>query len=160
MITQESTRRTWIDLLIYTIYLAALAWVFIYANDSRADQAEIKRTIVQVAKQEGIEPELALAIAQVESQFNAEMVGGLGEIGVFQLRPEFHRVSRDSRTNIVTGIRYLRTLKRQCKSYGDAYFVCFNYGQAKRLKYPRLFPYYKKVMLAKQHTDLTLAKRD
>jgi soluble lytic murein transglycosylase-like protein len=156
--------RNWSDYLIYFFYLSAIVVVMLYINDSKADQTEqIKRTIVKVALAEGVDPNLALAIAEVESRFNPQTVGTLGELGIYQLRPEFHSVSlKDTHGNIVTGIRYLAKLKRVCNFYGDAFFVCFNYGPTKRLKYPTLFPYYKKVMVAKDHIEKTnlIATRD
>jgi soluble lytic murein transglycosylase-like protein len=155
--------KTWSEILVYGIYLTLILLALIYVNDSKADETQtIQDTIVKVAMEEGIDPALALAIAETESNFNPKMIGSLGEIGVYQLRPEFHRVSRSNvSANIKTGIKYLVRLKRECNSYGDAFFVCFNYGQAKKLKYPKLFPYYKKVMIAKQRRESNLiAEKD
>jgi soluble lytic murein transglycosylase-like protein len=88
-----------------------------------------------------------LAIATVESRLNPNAIGAIGEIGLFQLRPEFHSVKRgeiDHNINVAT--RYLAKLQKQCAHYGDAFFVCFNYGPGRRLKRPKQFPYYIKVM--------------
>jgi hypothetical protein len=115
----------------------------LHAQTTRED---IEKKIERAALTHGIDPALALAIATVESNLNPEAVGSLGEIGIFQLRPEFHSVVPGQVDhNIEVAVRYLADLKRRCAHYGEAFFVCFNYGTARRLKYPELFPYYRKV---------------
>jgi soluble lytic murein transglycosylase-like protein len=131
--------------LVYA--LLVLAWLLMLVDQARAqDLSPVEREIVQSARKNGIDPTLALAIAEVESAMNPDAVGSLGEIGLFQLRPEFHPVVKGAtRYNIDVATKYLAQLQRRCGHYGDAFFVCFNYGSARRLKYPRLFPYYLKV---------------
>ncbi len=112
-------------------------------------RTEIEKIIVNSARAHKINPDLALAIAEVESRFNPQAVGLVGEVGIFQLRPEYHHVSRGNvNRNVDVAMKYLAQLKHECRQYGDAYFVCFNYGPKRKLKHPRLFPYYKKVQTA------------
>lgn len=134
------------------LYLSIIAGVLyilssILTEANAQTRIEIERHIRAKAHAHGVQPELALAIVQVESSFNPNAVGGLGEIGLFQLRPEFHDVREgDVNHNITVAIKYLAELKQKCSHYGDAYFVCFNYGPNRaKLKHPRLFPYYQKV---------------
>ena len=103
------------------------------------------RTIASVA---GLDPDLALAIATVESGLNPNVVGGLGEIGLFQLRPQYHKVFKGHpEHNMLIGIAYLAELqKKYSRKYGDAWFVLYNYGPYNPPKYPRQTAYYKKVM--------------
>jgi soluble lytic murein transglycosylase-like protein len=131
------------------LFLAFVIGMLVTTEVNAQTKPEIERIIVQAANAHGVSPQLALAIADVESQMNPNMVGSLGEIGLFQLRPEYHRVVRgDVQANVNTAMRYLAQLQRDCGQYGDAFFVCYNYGPSRPLKYPRLFPYYKKVKQA------------
>src|SRR3954451_1474317 len=74
------------------------------------------RLVRQEAQQRGVPPEVADAVAQVESAYNPNAVGTVGEIGLMQVRPstaamlghsgtiaDLHEPS----TNIRYGVRYL-----------------------------------------------------
>lgn len=50
---------------------------------------EITSLIIAISINMGFDPILALAVAKVESNYNPAQVGKIGEIGLFQLRPEF-----------------------------------------------------------------------
>ncbi len=104
--------------------------------------------IRELAADHGIDPELALSIAEVESGFNSNAVGALGELGIFQLRPEFHgeQLSRDDR-NAHVGVRYLASVRGTCLSrYGEAWFICFNRGPYRKPPSdPKATSYYKRV---------------
>src|SRR5690606_31993954 len=103
--------------------------------------------IKKTALKYNVDPELALAIAEKESSFNPNAIGSKGEIGLFQLRPEYHDVRPgEVEHNIDVAIRYLAQLQRKCAHYLDAFFICYNLGpNYKRLKHPTKFPYYKQV---------------
>ena len=75
-----------------------------------------KRLVRQEAQQRGVPPEVADAVAQVESAYNPHAVGTVGEVGLMQVRPttaamlghsgtiaDLHEPS----TNIRNGVRYL-----------------------------------------------------
>lgn len=144
--------REWLELLWILIAIFFIS-CFLLATDANAqDRATIKQAIVAIALEEGVDPTLALAIAKVESGFNPKAVGAIGELGLFQLRPEFHAVEPGRiNHNARIAMRYLRHVKALCKpDYGDAWFVCFNTGPNKRVKVPYEFPYYKKVQNAKR----------
>lgn len=112
--------------------------------------SNLESYIRQVATKEGVSPDLAVAIAKVESSFDTTKVGELGEIGLYQLRPEFHKFNeRDIAEQIRVAIKYLAYVKTRCyKKYQDAWFICFNTGPYRkhRIKRPKEFDYYKKVM--------------
>jgi soluble lytic murein transglycosylase-like protein len=142
--------RTIKEYLLPMLYAVAITWAFVFACRADAKTVSrdtIKKTIVETSVRYGVDPQLALAIAERESNLNPDAVGSIGELGVFQLRPEYHKVRRgDYAHNIDVAIRYLAKLKQSCSHYGEAYFVCYNVGpNYKRLKYPHLFPYYKHV---------------
>jgi hypothetical protein len=116
------------------------------------EKHDLERKIKAAATRHGVDPDLALAIARVESGLNYKAVGRLGEVGLFQLRPEYHTAELgDIEQNIDTAVRYLATVRERCKAdYGNAWFVCFNHGPNKRLKDPHNFSYYLKVERERQ----------
>ena len=114
-------------------------------------------TVVQAIKlaafNEGLDANLMLAIAKVESNLDPEARGALDDTGLFQLRKRFHGegASTDAYTNSVTAARYLKWLKKRpkCAEYGAAWYVCFNTGpNSIPLDNPTTFSYYKKVQQA------------
>lgn len=92
---------------------------FRYARRSGASP-DIARTIEEVARAEGIDPELAFRIVRVESRFDPRARGPGGSLGLMQLMPStarsLDRSMRTSeqilepRTNLRLGLRYLRSL--------------------------------------------------
>lgn len=101
----------------------------------------------------GLEPRLAEAIARVESNLNPAAIGQIGEIGLFQIRPEYAGVSKKSllnpNVNTLIAMRKLVNKRKECSHKLDnTWIICYNVGVegAKRIKHPKLFPYYKKVM--------------
>ncbi len=128
--------------------MSTILSLFLSLSPAQAqDRSEILASIQTAAVEHGIDPNLAVAIATVESNLNPNTVGLLNEQGLFQLRPEYHPVAKgDIRGNIQAAMLYLTRLKKSCASYGDAFFVCFNLGEYKKIRYPTKFPYYSKVM--------------
>ncbi len=122
--------------------------------------------LLQLAPAYGIDPHLAAAVAKTESRFNPKAVGGLGEVGLFQIRPEFSRFPKhklfDVQTNIIAGLELLREAKLKCAhKLNKTFLVCYNAGLSggKKIKRPELFPYYKKVYkhyLAYKDTNVTI----
>lgn len=101
----------------------------------------------------GMDPQVAVSVAAVESKFDPTVISMTGDLGVFQLNPRsFPEYSKeqllDPKLNIKLGIRYLVEVRKYCKHReGINWLVCYNYGykNAERVKYPHLFPYVKKV---------------
>jgi len=136
-----------LDLVLIAIVVLIL--VLLTGHQVEARTTEVERIIRDKSTQYKMNPDLMVAIARTESGLNPKAVGGLGEIGVFQLRPEFHDVRRgDVEHNIETAIKYLAEIRRKWQPvYGDAWFIKFNLGPNYReLNHPKLFPYYRKVM--------------
>lgn len=80
---------------------------------------DLARTIEEMARTEGVDPELAFRIIRVESRFNPRAIGPGGASGLMQLMPSTARSLQrgvtnaqllDARTNLRIGLRYLRTL--------------------------------------------------
>lgn len=132
------------------IFVAAILFVLLYELDAAAsERQDIIKMIRTSAVEHGIEPDLAVAIAVVESGLNPNAVGDAGEIGLFQLRPEYHRVKPgDVKNNIDVAMKYLGYLKSVCgPKYRDAWIICYNLGPnyPRDIQHPNRFPYYIKV---------------
>ena len=99
------------------LFLFCLAAEPSYARSSLSS-FEIRRIIVEEAVRWNVKPELALAVAKVESNFSASAVSSAGAIGVMQIMPatamgEFgveQKALYNPRVNIELGVRYLRHL--------------------------------------------------
>jgi len=109
-----------------------------------------------------IDPNIAISVAAVESQFNPNAIGITKDLGVFQLNPKsFPNYTKaqllDAKTNIELGVKYLAKVKKECNHQeGITWVICYNYGgkNAKKVKHPKLFPYVKKVQLAINERNL------
>lgn len=122
--------------------------ILLFCNTSFGD--ELPKFIKQKAESHNLDARLVYAIAMVESNLNPDAVGKYGEVGLFQLRPEFHSVKPgDYKHNTEVAVKYLVYIKRRCYSkYGKAWFICYNIGPNRNytIRYPQSFDYYRKVM--------------
>ena len=86
-----------------------------------------------------------LAIAEIESGFNPGAVGGVGEIGLFQIRPEYWgNPGRNIQGQIRQGLKVLGIIKARCfKDLTQDWISCHNVGvsRGKRLKGSKKGPY-------------------
>lgn len=102
----------------------------------------------------GVDPNLALAVAKVESNFQVDAVGQAGEIGLFQILPSVYPQVKENflfntKHNIELGIKHLAWSKKHCKyKKQHMYVLCWNRGVtgASRMQKPTADAYYKKVM--------------
>ncbi|CAN5198510.1 hypothetical protein BH10PSE11_BH10PSE11_38580 [soil metagenome] len=83
---------------------------------SQGVRAAIRRLIDREAEQAGLPPDIAAAVVEVESGYDATVVGRVGEIGLMQVRPPtaamlgFRGTSAElaqPEVNIHYGVRYL-----------------------------------------------------
>ena len=81
--------------------------------------SKLAATIFDVALEEGLDPELAFRLVELESHFNPRAVSKVGAIGLAQLMPSTaQQIQRgvtkeklyDPRTNVRIGFRHLRAL--------------------------------------------------
>lgn len=133
------------------LLVAVIVMMLLAALTAVGAESRYKDTIVKTALAHEVDPTLALAIAEVESRFKPDAVGTRGEIGLYQLRPEFHgKDVKQPKKNIEKAMVYLARIKKNCyPRYGEAYFICFNYGPNRRLKVdPSATRYYQRVIKA------------
>ena len=97
---------------------------------------------------------VALAVAKVESNLNPDAIGSLGEIGLYQIRPEYNPSYTkenlfDVHSNIILGIKKLREERKLCplKTSDLDYLICYNRGRsgASKVKNPSQDKYLNKV---------------
>ncbi|MDN4501389.1 lytic transglycosylase domain-containing protein [Alteromonadaceae bacterium BrNp21-10] len=104
--------------------------------------SQIKQQLISESIEQGLDPALALAIAKVESDFNADVVSHAGAIGVMQIMPataeQVFGVSRyrltHPQTNIRLGVQYIKQLLANYDNRLDIALSHYNGGSAVRSK--------------------------
>lgn len=103
----------------------------------------IAQTIIDVSFQHDLDPVFVMAVIQSESSFNPTMIGGVGEIGLMQIRPttaewicqklgikyKGEKSLRDPKVNIQIGTAYFGYLRSKFKSHAQLYIAAYNMGQ-------------------------------
>lgn len=109
--------------------------------------------ICSIAISKGVDPYKAAAVAHVESSLNPKAVGSKGEIGLFQLRPEYFgedkKELKDPVVNTYRAMKHISSMRDRCphtKSLDGGWVICHNLGVrgAYRIKRPQDQTYYKK----------------
>ena len=103
------------------LMLAAVASIGHASLSETSSRQAIEQLVVERAVTLGFPPDLALAVARVESNFDPDAVSDAGAIGVMQIMPrtgllEFgldRRSLFDARQNIDAGISFLQALQEQ-----------------------------------------------
>lgn len=104
---------------------------------------EVAQAIIDESLRYEFDPILLLSVIQGESSFNPDMLGGVGEIGLMQIRPETGKwISQKSNmkwkgkkslfdpvTNIRIGAAYLNFLRDRFDSHARLYLAAYNMGQ-------------------------------
>lgn len=126
--------------ILFAGLLTAFACSMLLAAAAEAARrVEIKRIVINEAAQSNVPVPLALAVAKVESDFNARALSSAGARGVMQIMPatgqqEFGLTADqlwNPRTNIRTGIRFLEQLHRQYGQRWDLALSHYNGGTLK-----------------------------
>jgi|SRR5665213_1072771 len=99
--------------------------------------ADIAGSIYDIARAEGIEPDLGFRLVRVESEFNEHATSPAGALGLAQVMPatarDFipgitHDQLYDRTTNLQIGFRYLRGLIDQYKGNVNLALTVYNRG--------------------------------
>lgn len=101
----------------------------------------------------GVNPQLTESIIQIESRGNTFALGTQGDSGLMQIRHQFVPETQlqlfNPCTNIRRGVKLLKEAKEKCiHKLNYTWVVCYNLGirGGKKIKHPKKFPYYLKVM--------------
>lgn len=93
--------------------------------------ASVQNQIESIASAAGVDPGIAVAVAQQESGGNQSARGAAGEIGIFQLMPATAASlgvnPTDQTSNIQGGVNYLSQLYSEFGNWGDA-LAAYNWG--------------------------------
>ena len=96
------------------------------------DQLKVAVAVIKEAKLQGINPNLALAVAFNESRFDPKAISPAGAIGVMQLMPDTAKDlnvdPRDLEQNISGGIQYLKNLGAQFDNDPAKTLAAYNAG--------------------------------
>jgi soluble lytic murein transglycosylase len=101
--------------------------------------------IIKESAKHDFDPVLVLAIIKTESSFNPLAIGGVGEIGLMQIRPETAEwiakkkdlvwygpnTLRNPVDNVRIGINYLSYLRGKFDRYANKYISAYNMGATK-----------------------------
>ncbi len=101
--------------------------------------AALSGTIIDVARAEGIDPELAFRLVKLESDFNSRATSPVGAVGLTQVMPSTARFYQkgittqrlyDPNVNLRVGFRYLRELVREYHGDMNTALLVYNRGPA------------------------------
>lgn len=120
------------------------------AASTSGQRLAIYMEVEQQSRAYRIDPDLVLAVIQVESGFDPQKLGSKGERGLMQLMPVYFPDARfDIHKNIQLGVAHLSFARANCPTKKRLTWIdCYNTGVNRHLKYPTLLPYYKAVMKA------------
>ena len=125
--------------------------------------ASILAAISFYASMYNLPPKLITAVITVESSQNSSTIGPVGEVGLMQVRPEFHHNSRGllfvPTYNIKEGTKRLAQAKKYCKHQDNySWVVCYNRGimGGARLLNPKTDTYYQKILKEMANENPTL----
>ena len=131
----DSTRG---ELDIMRIQLDRAQKVIAFSSQYGID-AELSGNIVDVSRAEGIDPELAFRLVNLESEFNEHATSPVGAIGLMQVMPSTAReyvrgisTARlyEPKTNLRIGLRYLRGLLEDYHGNVNTALLVYNRGPA------------------------------
>lgn len=117
----------------------------------------IVKMIIFYSNVYGVNPQIALSVAKIESGLNPMAISKTHDYGLFQLNEaSFKQYSikqlLNPNINIIEGIKYLAKMQKECKYRNNLdWLTCWNMGKtyvAKNIKYPSKHRYVKKIIIA------------
>jgi soluble lytic murein transglycosylase len=102
----------------------------------------VAQTVIDEANKYGFDPVFLMSVIQSESSFNPTQIGGVGEIGLMQIRPQTGKwmaemmgmpwkgdaTLMDPVTNIKIGAAYLSYLRDRFDMHARLYLAAYNMG--------------------------------
>lgn len=157
---------------IYALYSLALFCASTVNASSHYDTRLIQQIIVNEANRQGVDPVLAMAIASVESNFNARAHSDAGAKGVMQIMPataeKVFGVSRaklyDAKVNVRIGIAFIKQLLNTYDQRLDIALSHYNGGSRVKNKHGslRVIPatrnYVNKVLAARHQYEALVSE--
>jgi len=155
---RKGQRMQWIVIIAFVVLTALSSHSFARFS---LDRETVKDIVVEEAKRQGVDPALALAVAQVESNFDPNVVSHKGARGVMQIMPKTAReefginptLLFDARTNIRTGVTFLKQLQNR---YGNVEFALSHYNGGSRVTKPD--GSYQVIPVTRGYVDKVLSK--
>lgn len=109
----------------------------------RSKYKQVAQTIIDESLRYGFDPVFLMSVIQRESRFNPATIGGVGEIGLMQIRPttgkwiaqKFNMPWKGDKSlldpvmNIRLGSAYLNYLRDRFDSHAQLYLAAYNMGQ-------------------------------
>lgn len=126
----------------------------------RKQYQKIAQTIIDESLRHQFDPVFVMAVIRSESSFNPRIIGGVGEIGLMQIRPSTgkwiaglvgvpwkgKKQLKDPVMNIKLGTAYLAYLRDMFDSHARLYLAAYNMGQGNvkkalnRKVWPKVYP--------------------
>lgn len=110
-----------------------------------ARRAELSKLVTKIAKKHGVPAALAKAVVTVESNYNPRARGGVGEVGLMQIRPATARgmgfrgtvkALYTPHVNLEWGMRYLAEARRRASGDLCGTILRYNAGHGARRMNP------------------------
>lgn len=110
----------------------------------KAKSKVLAQAIIDESLKYGFDPIFLMSVIQGESSFRPNMIGGVGEIGLMQIRPETGKwiaekfdmkwkgtqSLHDPVTNVRIGAAFLSFLRDRFDSHAQLYLAAYNMGQS------------------------------
>lgn len=137
---------------------------YLKKRNKKIDAEKFTQTLMNLSKEQSYDPIFILAVIKTESSFNANAIGGAGEIGLMQIKPDTAewiankkniawkgaKALKDPEYNILIGANYFKYLKNSVKSESLKYVNAYNMGLASMQRMPasglKKHPYFGKVI--------------
>lgn len=120
----------------------------------------IAQAIIDESHRHGFDPIFVLSVIQTESSFNPDQIGGVGEIGLMQIRPKTGQwiaklaglpwkgpaSLKDPVSNIRIGVTFMAHLREKFDSHARLYIAAYNMGPSNvnelrsQAKWPKIYP--------------------
>jgi len=141
-------------------------YIFTYlrSENPKLNAEKTTESIISASRRRGYDPVFLLAVIKTESAFNPNAIGGVGEIGLMQIRPttaqwitkkigikwKGTQALKDPAYNIQVGAAYFSYLKKKLDSNSAHYINAYNMGINNLRRLPAdskiSHPYYSRIM--------------